>query len=298
MTSQLTFNVKEVSLLTYQLINGKQIAKEIRMELKQEVEQLKNKGLQPGLAVILVGNNPASETYVRGKIRASEEVGIHSRLIRMNDTIAEEELLAKVHELNGDPNIHGILVQLPLPDHIDPDKVIEAISPVKDVDGFTPINMGKLVIGQRGLLPCTPYGIMQMLERTGIPLEGKHAVVVGRSNIVGKPMALLLQQANATVTCCHSRTVDLPHYTRQADLIIAAVGKLGLITKEHVKPGAVVIDVGMNRNEAGKLAGDVKFEEVAPLTSAITPVPGGVGPMTIAMLMKNTVSAAKAIWKC
>lgn len=283
--------------MTYQLINGKQIAKEIRMELKQEVEQLKTDGLQPGLAVILVGNNPASETYVRGKIRASEEIGIHSQLIRMNDTIAEEDLLDKVRELNEDPNIHGILVQLPLPDHIDPDKVIETITPSKDVDGFTPINMGKLVIGQRGLLPCTPYGIMQMLDRTGISLKGKHAVVVGRSNIVGKPIALLLQQANATVTLCHSRTVDLPHYTRQADLIVAAVGKLNLITKEHVKPGAVVIDVGMNRNEAGKLAGDVNFEEVAPLTSAITPVPGGVGPMTIAMLMKNTVSAAKAIWQ-
>lgn len=283
--------------MTYQLINGKQIAKEIRMELKQEVGQLKTDGLRPGLAVILVGNNPASETYVRGKIRASEEIGIHSQLIRMNDTIAEEDLLVKVRELNEDPKIHGILVQLPLPDHIDPDKVIETITPSKDVDGFTPINMGKLVIGQRGLLPCTPYGIMQMLDRTGISLKGKHAVVVGRSNIVGKPIALLLQQANATVTLCHSRTVDLPHYTRQADLIIAAVGKLNLITKEHVKPGAVVIDVGMNRNEAGKLAGDVDFEEVAPLTSAITPVPGGVGPMTIAMLMKNTVSAAKAIWQ-
>ncbi|MBA4600910.1 bifunctional methylenetetrahydrofolate dehydrogenase/methenyltetrahydrofolate cyclohydrolase FolD [Thermoactinomyces mirandus] len=283
--------------MAYQLINGKQIAKEIRLELKHEVEQLKAEGLQPGLAVILVGNNPASETYVRGKIRASEEIGIHSQLIRMNDTITQEDLLSKVRELNEDPNIHGILVQLPLPDHINPDKVIEVISPSKDVDGFTPINMGKLVIGQRGLLPCTPYGIMQMLDRTGISLEGKHAVVVGRSNIVGKPMAILLQQANATVTLCHSRTVDLPHYTRQADLIIAAVGKLNLITKEHVKPGAVVIDVGMNRNDAGKLAGDVNFEEVAPLTSAITPVPGGVGPMTIAMLMKNTVSAAKAIWQ-
>ncbi len=297
MTSSLILNTKEVSLLTYQLIDGKQMAKDIRMELKQEVEQLKVEGLQPGLTVILVGNNPASETYVRGKIRASEEIGIYSQLIRMNDTIAEEDLLQKVRELNEDPDIHGILVQLPLPDHIDPNKVIEAISPSKDVDGFTSINMGKLVIGQKGLLPCTPYGIMQMLDRTGISLEGKHAVIVGRSNIVGKPIALLLQQANATVTCCHSRTVDLAHHTRQADLIVAATGKLNLITKEHVKQGAVVIDVGMNRNEAGKLVGDVNFEEVAPLTHAITPVPGGVGPMTIAMLMKNTVSAAKAIWQ-
>lgn len=283
--------------MSYQLIDGKQIAKEIRTELKKEVDQLKQGGLKPGLAVILVGNNPASETYVRGKIRASEEIGIHSQLIRMNDTIQEEDLLNKVKELNNDPKIHGILVQLPLPDHIDPDKVIATISPSKDVDGFSPVNMGKMIIGQKGLLPCTPYGIMQLFERTGISLEGKHAVVVGRSNIVGKPMSMLLQHANATVTLCHSKTVDLPHYTRQADVLVAAVGQGEMITKEHVKPGAVVIDVGMNRNEAGKLVGDVNFEEVAPLSSAITPVPGGVGPMTVAMLMKNTVTAAKELWQ-
>jgi methylenetetrahydrofolate dehydrogenase (NADP+) / methenyltetrahydrofolate cyclohydrolase len=286
-----------VSALSYQLIDGKQIAKEIRAELKKEVSQLTEEGLKPGLAVILVGNNPASETYVRSKIRASEEIGIHSRLIRMEETIQEEELLNQVKELNEDPDIHGILVQLPLPAHIDPDKVIATISPSKDVDGFSPVNMGKMMIGQNGLLPCTPYGIMQLFKRTGISLEGKHAVVVGRSNIVGKPMAMLLQQANATVTLCHSKTADLAHHTRQADILVAAVGRGEMITKEFVKPGAVVIDVGMNRNEAGKLVGDVNFEEVAPVCSAITPVPGGVGPMTVAMLMKNTVTAAKKLWQ-
>jgi methylenetetrahydrofolate dehydrogenase (NADP+) / methenyltetrahydrofolate cyclohydrolase len=286
-----------VSALSYQLIDGKQIAKEIRAELKKEVGQLTEEGLKPGLAVILVGNNPASETYVRSKIRASEEIGLHSRLIRMEETVQEEELLNQVKELNEDPAIHGILVQLPLPAHIDPDKVIATISPSKDVDGFSPVNMGKMMIGQNGLLPCTPYGIMQLFKRTGISLEGKHAVVVGRSNIVGKPMAMLLQQANATVTLCHSKTVDLAHHTRQADVLVAAVGRGEMITKEFVKPGAVVIDVGMNRNEAGKLVGDVNFEEVAPVCSAITPVPGGVGPMTVAMLMKNTVMAAKKLWQ-
>jgi methylenetetrahydrofolate dehydrogenase (NADP+) / methenyltetrahydrofolate cyclohydrolase len=286
-----------VSALSYQLIDGKQIAKEIRAELKKEVSQLTEEGLKPGLAVILVGNNPASETYVRSKIRASEEIGIHSRLIRMEETVQEEELLNQVKELNEDPAIHGILVQLPLPAHIDPDKVIATISPSKDVDGFSPVNMGKMMIGQNGLLPCTPYGIMQLFKRTGIFLEGKHAVVVGRSNIVGKPMAMLLQQANATVTLCHSKTADLAHHTRQADILVAAVGRGEMITKEFVKPGAVVIDVGMNRNEAGKLVGDVNFEEVAPVCSAITPVPGGVGPMTVAMLMKNTVTAAKKLWQ-
>ena len=283
--------------MSYQLIDGKQIAKEIRAELKKEVSQLTEEGLKPGLAVILVGNNPASETYVRSKIRASEEIGIHSRLIRMEETVQEEELLNQVKELNEDPTIHGILVQLPLPAHIDPDKVIATISPSKDVDGFSPVNMGKMMIGQNGLLPCTPYGIMQLFKRTGIFLEGKHAVVVGRSNIVGKPMAMLLQQANATVTLCHSKTADLAHHTRQADILVAAVGRGEMITKEFVKPGAVVIDVGMNRNEAGKLVGDVNFEEVAPVCSAITPVPGGVGPMTVAMLMKNTVTAAKKLWQ-
>jgi methylenetetrahydrofolate dehydrogenase (NADP+) / methenyltetrahydrofolate cyclohydrolase len=243
----------------------------------------------------LVGNNPASETYVRGKIRASEEVGIRSNLVRMSEEASEEELLAVVKQLNEDPAVHGILVQLPLPAHMDPNKVIATISPNKDVDGFTPINMGNLLVGLEGIIPCTPYGIMELLKRSGIETEGKHAVVVGRSNIVGKPISLLLQQANATVTMCHSRTRDLPSFTKQADILVVAVGMAEMITADHVKPGAVVIDVGMNRNREGKLVGDVDFGGVAPLASAITPVPGGVGPMTVAMLMKNTVIAAKQI---
>lgn len=279
--------------MSYQLIDGKEIAQQVRNELKQEVDQLKAQKIVPGLAVILVGNNPASESYVRGKVRASAEVGIHSELIRMSEEVSEEELLDQVRKLNTDPSIHGILVQLPLPKQIDPSRVIATISPEKDVDGFTPINVGKFVIGEEAYLPCTPAGIMELLNRTQIDVAGKHAVVVGRSNIVGKPMAILLQQANATVTMCHSRTVDLAYYTRQADLIIAAVGKIDLIKAEHVKLGAVVIDVGMNRNAEGKLCGDVDFANVAPLTSAITPVPGGVGPMTIAMLLHNTVKSAK-----
>jgi methylenetetrahydrofolate dehydrogenase (NADP+)/methenyltetrahydrofolate cyclohydrolase len=281
--------------MDYQLIDGKAIAQEVRTELKQEVEKLKSMGVTPGLAVILVGNHPASESYVRGKIRASEEVGLHSRLIRMSAEASEEELLDQVKRLNEDPAIHGILVQLPLPGHIDPDRVIATIDPAKDVDGFTPVNVGNLLIGHETLVPCTPMGIMELLRRTGISVEGKHAVVVGRSNIVGKPVSLLLQRANATVTMCHSRTKDLPSYTRQADILVAAVGRAEMITGEHVKPGAVVIDVGINRRDDGKLVGDVNFDEVAPLSSAITPVPGGVGPMTIAMLLSNTVVAAKSI---
>jgi methylenetetrahydrofolate dehydrogenase (NADP+)/methenyltetrahydrofolate cyclohydrolase len=279
--------------MSYQLINGKEIAAQVRAELKEEVTRLKQEGIVPGLTVILVGNHPASESYVKGKIRASEEVGIHSELIRMDETITEEELLAKVRELNEDPSVHGILVQLPLPKQIDPDKVIATISPEKDVDGFTPINVGNLVIGQDAFLPCTPQGVMELLKRSNISVAGKHVVVVGRSNIVGKPVSILLQRADATVTMCHSRTVDLASFTRQADILVAAVGRAGLITAEHVKPGAVVIDVGVNRNEQGKLVGDVLFDEVAPISSAITPVPGGVGPMTIAMLMANTDESAK-----
>ncbi|TCS96381.1 bifunctional methylenetetrahydrofolate dehydrogenase/methenyltetrahydrofolate cyclohydrolase FolD [Hazenella coriacea] len=279
--------------MAYQVIDGKAIAQQVRNELKQEVTHIQGQGIIPGLAVVLVGNHPASESYVRGKIRASAEVGIHSELIRLSEEISEKELLDQVRKLNADPSIHGILIQLPLPKQIDPSRVIATISPEKDVDGFTPINVGNLVIGEEAYLPCTPAGIMEMLKRKQIDVAGKYAVVVGRSNIVGKPMALLLQQANATVTMCHSRTVDLASYTRQADIIIAAVGKVDLIKPEHVKSGAVVIDVGMNRNAEGKLCGDVDFANVAPLTSAITPVPGGVGPMTIAMLLHNTVKSAK-----
>jgi methylenetetrahydrofolate dehydrogenase (NADP+) / methenyltetrahydrofolate cyclohydrolase len=287
---------KDVDKMTATIIDGKTIAKEVRSELKIEVAKLKEKGLIPGLAVVLVGNHPASESYVKGKIRASEEVGINSQLIRRESSISERELLELIETLNADPAIHGILVQLPLPDHINPDKVIATISPAKDVDGFTPVNVGNMVIGQEALLPCTPHGIMHLLQRSGVPIAGKHAVVVGRSNIVGKPISLLLQRADATVTMCHSRTADLASHTKQADILIAAVGRPEMLTAEHVKPGAVVIDVGVNRHE-GKLVGDVKFDEVKEIASAITPVPGGVGPMTIAMLMRNTVEAAKRIGK-
>jgi methylenetetrahydrofolate dehydrogenase (NADP+)/methenyltetrahydrofolate cyclohydrolase len=287
---------KDVDKMTATIIDGKTIAKEVRSELKIEVAKLKEKGLIPGLAVVLVGNHPASESYVKGKIRASEEVGINSRLIRRESSISERELLELIETLNADPAIHGILVQLPLPDHINPDKVIATISPAKDVDGFTPVSVGNMVIGQEALLPCTPHGIMHLLQRSGVPIAGKHAVVVGRSNIVGKPISLLLQRADATVTMCHSRTADLASHTKQADILIAAVGRPEMLTAEHVKPGAVVIDVGVNRHE-GKLVGDVKFDEVKEIASAITPVPGGVGPMTIAMLMSNTVEAAKRIGK-
>ncbi|WP_124727212.1 bifunctional methylenetetrahydrofolate dehydrogenase/methenyltetrahydrofolate cyclohydrolase FolD [Staphylospora marina] len=281
--------------MSFQLIDGKEIAKQVRNELKAEVNRLREHGLVPGLAVILVGNHPASESYVRGKIRASEEVGIHSELIRLSETAREEELLAEVQRLNRDPNIHGILVQLPLPAHMDPARVIAVIDPAKDVDGFTPLNTGNMMIGQDALKPCTPVGIIELLKRADISVAGKHVVVVGRSNIVGKPVSILLQQENATVTMCHSRTKDLAYHTRQADILVAAVGRAEMITADHVKEGVVVIDVGVNRREDGKLVGDVRFDEVAPLASAITPVPGGVGPMTIAMLLANTVTAAKRI---
>ncbi|MFC7440964.1 bifunctional methylenetetrahydrofolate dehydrogenase/methenyltetrahydrofolate cyclohydrolase FolD [Laceyella putida] len=282
--------------MTATIIDGKAIAQAVKRNLKGEADQLKGKGVIPSLTVVLVGNHPASESYVKGKIRASEEVGINSQLIRLESSISERALLDQIEQLNADPSVHGILVQLPLPDHINPDRVIATISPAKDVDGFTPINVGNLVIGQEAFLPCTPFGIMELLKQSGTEIAGKHAVVVGRSNIVGKPISLLLQRADATVTMCHSRTVDLASYTRQADILIAAVGRPEMLTREHVKPGAVVIDVGVNRHH-GKLVGDVKFDEVKEIASAITPVPGGVGPMTIAMLMRNTVEAAKRIGK-
>lgn len=245
--------------------------------------------------MILVGNDPASETYVRGKVRACGEVGIHSELICLPESVSEQELLEHVQRLNVDERIHGILVQLPLPKHISEEKVIDAIVPEKDVDGFHPISVGNLVIGKPGFLPCTPHGIMELLRRYEIPLAGKHAVVIGRSNIVGKPVSLLLQRENATVTMCHSKTVDLPSVARQADILIAAVGKPQLVTREYVKPGAVVIDVGINRTPEGKLVGDVHFDEVREVASYITPVPGGVGPMTIAMLLVNTVQSAQRL---
>lgn len=275
-----------------QIIDGKAIAGKKREELKQAVEELKAKGITPGLAVILVGGDPASQTYVRNKQRACKEVGIYSLLLKYEENITEEFLLARIKELNENKEIHGILVQLPLPNQINPKVVIEAIHPDKDVDGFHPLNVGKLLTGEDTFVPCTPLGIIEMLKEIHIDLTGKHAVVIGRSNIVGKPMGQLLLGENATVTYCHSKTVDLPSITRQADVLVSAIGQANRITADYVKEGAVVIDVGMNRNEEGKLCGDVLYDEVKNKASYITPVPGGVGPMTITMLLANTVKAA------
>lgn len=277
------------------VIDGKEVAKSIRSGLATEVQDLIQKGIRPGLSVILVGEDPASQSYVRGKARGCEEVGVYSEVIRYPDTLRQEELLNKIEELNQNPNIHGILVQLPLPQHISEKAVIDAIDPRKDVDGFHPISVGNMMIGNDALLPCTPHGIVELIKRTGTELTGKHAVVVGRSNIVGKPVSILLLQENATVTICHSRTTNMTEITRQADILVVAVGKAQMIGKEHVKPDAVVIDVGVNRIETGKLVGDVKFDEVAEVAGYITPVPGGVGPMTITMLLKNTIKAAKKL---
>jgi len=276
------------------IIDGNKIAQDIRQAVREETLVFKEKtGVVPGLAVVLVGEDPASQVYVGRKAKACEEVGFLSREYRLPAETSEAKLLALIHDLNQDPLIHGVLVQLPLPKHIATDKIIAAIDPHKDVDGFHPYNVGGLVTGSPLFVPCTPRGIMELIARTGIELSGKDAVVVGRSNIVGKPMALLLLAQNATITMCHSKTKDLPSVTRRADVLIAAVGKPRMIKSNMVKEGAVVIDVGVNRLESGKLAGDVAFDEVAPKASYITPVPGGVGPMTIAMLMKNTLDAAK-----
>ncbi|WP_226085315.1 bifunctional methylenetetrahydrofolate dehydrogenase/methenyltetrahydrofolate cyclohydrolase FolD [Mesobacillus sp. S13] len=275
------------------IIDGKEIAQKKKLEIADQVQELKKQGVTPGLAVILVGDNQASRTYVNSKQKTARELGMHNVLIEYPVSITEQELLAKIDELNKDEEIHGILVQLPLPDHISEKKLIEAISPEKDVDGFHPINIGRMMTGQDAFLPCTPYGVMVMMKEIEMDLAGKNVVVVGRSNIVGKPAGQLFLNENATVTYCHSRTKDLKEYTKQADVIIAAVGKADLITADHVKPGAVVIDVGMNRNELGKLCGDVAYDEVKEKAGYITPVPGGVGPMTIAMLMYNTLKSAK-----
>ncbi|MEZ2660838.1 bifunctional methylenetetrahydrofolate dehydrogenase/methenyltetrahydrofolate cyclohydrolase FolD [Aneurinibacillus aneurinilyticus] len=275
------------------IIVGAEVASEIRAALKEEVEQLKEQGIHPGLAVILIGDDPASHSYVKGKEKACHEIGIYSEVIRHDASITQEELLRMIEEYNQNPNIHGILVQLPLPKHISEKAVIDAISPEKDVDGFTPVNVGNMLIGNDCYLPCTPHGIIELIKRSGQPIEGKHAVVIGRSNIVGKPVAMLLLQENATATVAHSRTKDLASITRQADILVVAVGRAEMINAEHVKVGAVVIDVGVNRNEAGKLVGDVHFDSVKEVASYLTPVPRGVGPMTITMLMKNTVDAAK-----
>lgn len=281
--------------MTAQIISGTELAKEIRGKLAKEVEELKQKGIEPGLAVILVGDDPASHSYVKGKQKACAEVGIRSTLLMFPATITEEFLLEKIRDLNADPSVHGILVQLPLPKHINELKVIETISPAKDVDGFHPINVGRMMVGQKAFLPCTPYGILVMVKSIGVDIAGKHVVVVGRSNIVGKPVGQLFLREHATVTYCHSKTNDLASITRQADILIVAVGKARLIGADYVKPGAVVIDVGVNRLENGKLCGDVNFDEVKEVASYITPVPKGVGPMTITMLLHNTIEAAKEL---
>jgi methylenetetrahydrofolate dehydrogenase (NADP+)/methenyltetrahydrofolate cyclohydrolase len=279
--------------MTAQLIDGNALSKKLRLDVAERAAALKARGITPGLAVVLVGENPASQVYVRNKVKACADNGLHSVLEQYPATLSEAELLARVDALNKDPAIHGILVQLPLPAQMDAQKVIEAISPAKDVDGFHIASAGALMVGQPGFWPCTPYGCMKMLESIGYDLKGKHAVVIGRSNIVGKPMALMLLQKNATVTICHSATKDLKAMTLQADVVVAAVGKRHVLTADMVKPGAVVIDVGMNRNEEGKLCGDVDFEGVKQVAGYITPVPGGVGPMTITMLLVNTLEAAE-----
>jgi methylenetetrahydrofolate dehydrogenase (NADP+)/methenyltetrahydrofolate cyclohydrolase len=278
-----------------QLIDGVALSREIRADIAHRTSLLKQQGITPGLAVVLVGDNQASQVYVRNKVKACADAGLHSVLEQYPASMSEHDLLARIDALNTDASIHGILVQLPLPAHIDAQKVIEAIAPTKDVDGFHVNSAGALMVGRPGFWPCTPYGCMKMLDSIGFDLKGKHAVVIGRSNIVGKPMALMLLQKNATVTICHSGTKDLKAMTLQADVIVAAVGKVNVLTADMVKPGAVVIDVGMNRNAQGKLCGDVDFEGVKQVASYITPVPGGVGPMTITMLLVNTVEAAERL---
>lgn len=275
------------------LINGNEIGKVIRTNLQTRIEDLKKQGVVPGLAVVLVGDNAASKTYVTNKQKTCESLGMHSRLLSFTSSLSQEELMTTINELNTDESIHGILVQLPLPKHFDESVILSAISPDKDVDGFHPNNVGKMLLGQETFLPCTPFGVMKLLEHSGIDIAGKHAVVVGRSNIVGKPMGQLLLQKDATVTYAHSKTPDLGSITRQADILVVAVGIVRLIQAEHIKDGAIVIDVGMNRDENNKLCGDVDFASVSQKASFITPVPGGVGPMTITMLMENTIQSAE-----
>ncbi len=278
--------------MTAQLIDGKAIALETRKALRPRVEALIEKGITPGLTVIMVGDNPASAVYVRNKEKASQKLGMNGTVLHLPEETVEEELIALVKKLNADDTVHGILVQLPLPKHIEEKKVLNAIDPQKDVDGFHPVNAGKLLIGEKAYVPCTPKGVIRLLKTTGVELSGKNAVVIGRSNIVGKPMALLLLQENCTVTIAHSRTQNLSEITKQADILVAAVGKPNFVSGDMVKPGAIVIDVGINRVE-DKLIGDVNFDEAKEVASFITPVPGGVGAMTIAMLMENAVEAAE-----
>src|SRR5476649_1490654 len=279
--------------MTAQLIDGVALSRQIRAEIAQRAAALTARGHRPGLAVILVGEDPASATYVRNKVKACADAGVHSVLEKYDASLPESELLARLDALNADPAIHGILVQMPLPRHIDPHKVIERISTAKDVDGYSVQSAGDLMADLPGFRPCTPYGCMKLIESTGAPIKGRHAVVIGRSNTVGKPMALLLLQANATVTICHSATVDIAYHTRQADVVVAAVGRRNTLTADIIKPGAIVIDVGMNRDDNGKLCGDVDFANAKEVAGHITPVPGGVGPMTITMLLVNTIESAE-----
>lgn len=283
-----------MEVIMAQIIDGKAISAQIRKELAEEVSAMKEK---PGLAVVIVGEDPASQVYVRNKKRACEELGMYSEVYALPENTSESQLLELIDTLNSAPAIDGILVQLPLPKHINPDAVIANIRPDKDVDAFHPVNVGKIMIGKYDFLPCTPAGVMQLLERSGIDIAGKNCVVIGRSNIVGKPQAMLMLHANATVTICHSRTENIAGICREADILVSAVGRAGFVTPDMVKEGAAVIDVGMNRDSEGKLVGDVDFAAVEPKAGWITPVPGGVGPMTITMLMKNTLSAAKAFGK-
>ncbi|EAC2773517.1 bifunctional methylenetetrahydrofolate dehydrogenase/methenyltetrahydrofolate cyclohydrolase FolD [Listeria monocytogenes] len=280
-----------------EIIDGKKLAKEIQEKVTREVAELVKEGKKPGLAVVLVGDNQASRTYVRNKQKRTEEAGMKSVLIELPENVTEEKLLSVVEELNEDKTIHGILVQLPLPEHISEEKVIDTISYDKDVDGFHPVNVGNLFIGKDSFVPCTPAGIIELIKSTGTQIEGKRAVVIGRSNIVGKPVAQLLLNENATVTIAHSRTKDLPQVAKEADILVVATGLAKFVKKDYINPGAIVIDVGMDRDENNKLCGDVDFDDVVEEAGFITPVPGGVGPMTITMLLANTLKAAKRIWK-
>ncbi|MCP3772571.1 bifunctional methylenetetrahydrofolate dehydrogenase/methenyltetrahydrofolate cyclohydrolase FolD [Paenibacillus sp. MZ04-78.2] len=279
--------------MSAQIINGKEIVSVYRADIKQQVEQLKQQGVQPGLAVVIVGDDPASHVYVRNKAKACEEAGMHSEVYKLPEHTPEADVLDLISKLNGDRAIHGILVQSPLPGHISEERIVEAIAVEKDVDCFHPFNVGNLMIGKEGPAPCTPAGVIEILKKVGLEIAGKHAVVIGRSNIVGKPMAILLLRENATVTVCHSRTKNMEEITRQADILIAAVGKAKMINRSHIKPGAVVVDVGINRLDTGKLAGDVDFDDVLETASYVTPVPGCVGPMTITILLRNTLEAAQ-----
>lgn len=281
--------------MSAEVIYGSELAKNLRDEMKEEVVHLRKKGIIPGLTVVLIGDDPASKSYIKGKQKASDYVGVDSELVELPTSTTQEELLSLIDKLNKKDSVHGILVQLPVPEHIDEQAIIEAISPEKDVDGFHPINIGRMMTGEDTFFPCTPFGIIQMMKSKDISLEGKHAVIIGRSNIVGKPVGQLLLNENATVTYCHSRTKDMSEYIKAADILIVAVGKAHFINGEHIKEGAIVIDVGVNRVEDGSLTGDVDFDSAKEKASYITPVPKGVGPMTITMLMHNTIKSAKKV---